>query len=480
MSVGPKVFFSYSWTSPVHQELVRTWADQLLADGVGVILDIYDLTEGADKNAFMEQMVADRTVTHVLVVCESGYREKANERRAGVGTESQIISQEVYESVDQSKFIPIVCEFDDSGKPVLPTFLKSRIYFDFSTPETVNENWEKLIRRLYGRPQNVKPKRGRVPFYITSDDPLPTGGITAKFNSLRHAILQEKRSSIEIGRRDFLDECIGYADALRVREPMVDPVGDRVLKDADKLKEVIGPVVDWVLLESISAEEEAFSEVLIDFLESLVELKSRPSELSSSQRDWFDAHVLFVYETFLYVVAALLKTKSHRVLHEVYASAYLRPATDGGGPTELDRFDSFYGHSDVLQSALAPEGRKLHAPAAELVKRHADREDLPFRDIQQAELLTALVSFLTPETYWYPQTLLYWPRYAKFTFFIKAAQRKHFAKLATITGVNDASKMRSIVKQTVQGDGGGMQGLWERYRIDIVSLMNLDNLDTIE
>ena len=476
----PKVFFSYSWTSPVHQELVRSWADRLLADGVEVILDIYDLKEGADKNAFMEKMVTDPTVTHVLVVCESGYRKKANERRAGVGTESQIISQEVYEKVAQSKFIPIVCEFDDSGNPVLPAFLKSRIYVDFSSLEAVNENWEQLIRHLYGRPQHAKPKRGRSPSYITSDDPLPVSGITAKLNSLRQAILQEKKGIIEISRRDFLDECVGYANKMRVRDPMVDSVGDKVLETADTLKQVIGPVVDWVLLESRSAEEEAFAEVLIDFLESLRELKSRPVELNGWREGWFDAHVVFVYETFLYIVAALLKTKSYRVLHEVYASRYLRPATDSGGLTELDRFDSFYGHSDVLQSALAPEGRKLHAPAAELVKRHADREDLPFRDIQQAELLTALVSFLTPETYWYPQTLLYWPRYAKFTFFIKAAQRKHFAKLATITGVNDASKMRSIVKQTVQGDGGGMQGLWERYRIDIVSLMNLDNLDTIE
>ena len=102
--------FSYSWTSPEHQALVRSWADRLLSDGIEVIIDVYDLTEGDDKNAFMEQMVTNSTVSHVLVICDCGYRDKANERRDGVGTESQIISQEVYESVDQSKFVPIVCE----------------------------------------------------------------------------------------------------------------------------------------------------------------------------------------------------------------------------------------------------------------------------------------------------------------------------------------------------------------------------------
>ena len=76
-------------------------------------------------------------------VCDKTYSQKADARKAGVGTESQIISKEVYEKVDQSKFIPIVCEFDDNGEPFLPTFLKSRIWIDFSTPEASNENWER-------------------------------------------------------------------------------------------------------------------------------------------------------------------------------------------------------------------------------------------------------------------------------------------------------------------------------------------------
>ena len=51
----PKVFISYSWSSQEHQILVKSWAEQLIADGVEVILDIYDLKEGNDKYAFMER-----------------------------------------------------------------------------------------------------------------------------------------------------------------------------------------------------------------------------------------------------------------------------------------------------------------------------------------------------------------------------------------------------------------------------------------
>lgn len=42
----PKVFISYSWSSPAHQERVKTIADRLLSDGVDIIIDIYDLKEG--------------------------------------------------------------------------------------------------------------------------------------------------------------------------------------------------------------------------------------------------------------------------------------------------------------------------------------------------------------------------------------------------------------------------------------------------
>jgi hypothetical protein len=115
-SMMPKAFISYSWTSELHREMVRGWADRLMADGINIVLDQYDLKEGHDKYAFMEKMVTDASVTHVLVVCDKAYAEKADARKAGVGTESQIISQEVYNKVEQSKFIPILCEPSATGE----------------------------------------------------------------------------------------------------------------------------------------------------------------------------------------------------------------------------------------------------------------------------------------------------------------------------------------------------------------------------
>ncbi|WP_077285161.1 SEFIR domain-containing protein [Cognaticolwellia aestuarii] len=476
---SPKVFISYSWSDQNHQELVKHWADRLVSDGVDVILDIYDLKEGDDKYVFMESMVTDPEVTHVLVICDNVYAEKANARKAGVGTESQIISGEVYQKVKQSKFIPIVCEFSPEGDPILPAFMQSRMWINFSSSEAENENWEQLIRLLYGKPQHVKPKKGKVPTFITSDTPIPASESFAKFNSLKQAILQDKKG-LNHYRRDFIDSCISYADDLRVRErPEVDSIGEKVLEDCNKLKAVRNYLCDWVLLESEISDETIFAESLIDVLEKLRELKSKPAEISSWNDSWFEAHSVFVYETFLYIVAALLKSGAYSVLNEIYYSHYLMPSTDQYGQKHFEKFDCFYGSSNTLQSVLAPKNQRLYAPAAELIKSQSDREDIPFSDIQQAELLTLLMSLITPEANWYPGTLHY-SSYGggDYPFFIRAAQHKNFLKLAKVTGIQSAEELRAKTKLGYDNARNSWNDF--RYGSGFWSSLNMDDLDSLK
>lgn len=474
----PKAFISYSWTSQQHQEMVKEWADRLLADGVDVILDIYDLKEGHDKNAFMEKMVTDKDVTHVLVICDKGYAEKADARKKGVGTESQIISQEVYEQVEQSKFIPIVAEFRDDDRPHLPMFLKSRIWIDFSSLEAVNSNWQRLIRLLHGKPIHEKPKRGAAPAFL--DEPqTPVSPARSKFQSLKQAILTAK-PGLSIYRKEFLDACIEYADKLRVRErPGVEILGEKVLEDCGKLVPVRDHIVDWILIEGRAAPSEDFSESLIELLERLRELKARPPEVNQWNDAWFEAHKLFVYETFLYIVASLLKIRAYDDLNNVYASHYILPTTERYGEERFGRFDDFYVYSKTLQKVLAPEGKHLYSPAAALLQRQANRVDIPFTDLIQADLLTLLMSFITPDTRWYPQLMHYSRHGNEFPFFIRASQHKDFKKLARITGFDTADILREKVKE---GHERLDVGKWVDFNFErnFWRAMNMDKLDTIK
>lgn len=477
--MNPKVFISYSWSSPAHQEAVRIWAERLIFDGVDVLLDIFDLKEGDDKYAFMESMVTDPSVTHVIIISDKEYSLKADTRTAGVGTESQIISQEVYGKVKQSKFIPVVCEFDSANEPFLPTFLKTRIWVDFSTPEAINENWEKLIRFVFDKPVHEKPPLGKIPAYIQNGQAAPPSPASSKFTNLKQAILQAK-PGLEIYRQDFLDACMQYADSLRTRErPENDQPGAKVLSDCSKLKPIRDHIVDWILLESTTNSSPVFSESLTNLLERMRDIKSRPPEITTWNDSWFEAHSLFVYETFLYAIAALLKSNAYSTIHQVFGFHYLNPPSLQYDETRFDNFGCFYAYSETLQPVLAPTGKRLLSPAAELVKRQADRNDITFQSIMEADLLATLAMFLNSSVRWYPQTLHYASHFGSFPFFLRCTRRRDFRKLSIITGIESADKLRELVKE---GHARANVNAWTHFYSDRTfwNAMNMNNLDSLQ
>ena len=162
----PKVFISYSWGSSEHQEKVLSFATRLIGDGVDVILDKWDLTEGNDMNAFMEKCINDPTVTNVLMLLDKVYAEKADKRAGGVGTETQIISAKVYQEVEQDKFIPIIFERDDDGNIYKPIYLQNRLHFDLSEPDFYEDNYARLVRKLFGVETYRKPEIGKRPDWV--------------------------------------------------------------------------------------------------------------------------------------------------------------------------------------------------------------------------------------------------------------------------------------------------------------------------
>ncbi len=470
---APKIFISYSWSTSAFQNQVRLWAERLASDGIEIILDQFDLREGQDKYHYMERMVSDKTVTHVLMFIDKRYAEKANERKAGVGTESQIISREVYEKVDQSKFVPIVCEMDEHGAPYLPVFLGTRIWLDFSNEEAVNKNWERLIRLLHGKPLFEKPTVGKPPAYITEDTTQPSNPAAGKFSVLRNAITTHQRG-IKTYRIDFLDSCISFVDELRPRQQpaATSDVAQMVVDRFRQLVPIRNLVADWVLLEGSATPREDFEDALLEFLERLLEVKGRPQDVSSWNESWYEAHSLFVFETFIYVIAALLKLGLFNTLNAVLMGSYLSPDNMRSRRGEFVGVGAFYGYTEIINSALTTENQRYHSQAIELVKRSADRKDIPFSALKEADSLIHLAATLKDE-HWYPQSHYYASFGDTHHFFLRAAQRRHFAKLATIIGIPTGDKLREIIAAKNQE-----KDTWRRKQI-FSNLVNLEKLDTI-
>jgi hypothetical protein len=473
---SPKAFISYSWTSPAHCELIRSYAERLRNDGIDTILDQWDLSEGQDKYAFMEKMVTDESVTHVLVFSDKEYAEKADARKAGVGTESQIMSKEIYDKVDQKKFIPLVCEWKADGEPYLPAFFHARKWIDFSTPERVNENWEQLIRVLYGKPLHTKPALGKPPSYVSENKDKPALPTIGKFATMREAIVNNK-PVISLCRQDFLDAAFAYADSLRVRKkPEVEHLDETALETLRILLPVRDQFIDWILLEGAASNATEFEETLTTFLEQLLALKYRPPELSSSSEGWFDAHVIFVYELFLYVIAALIRLNHFPIIHSLFSTPYMLPESELDRGRAFGGFDEFYGYARTLEDRNQRRQLRRMDLVADLIKERSTRVDIPFSDVMQAELLVFSAAAIS-DSRWYPRTLIYARWHARFPLFIRATQHKHFEKLKSALGVANADVLRERFKK-------GCERLkvdqWQNFAIEHISFWAAANMDALD
>src|SRR5260370_9492898 len=140
----------------------------------------------------MEQMVTDPEIKKVIIVLDRTYAEKADGRKGGVGTETQIISPEIYAKADQDKFVGVVSETDQDGKPFTPTFYKSRIYIDMGQSDIYATNFDQLLRWIYDKPAHPKPPLGKRPEFINENAiQLPT-----RFRANRAIALLNSDSSL--------------------------------------------------------------------------------------------------------------------------------------------------------------------------------------------------------------------------------------------------------------------------------------------
>jgi hypothetical protein len=194
----PKLFLSYSWSNQQHIEWVINLAQELVANGVDVTFDKWDLREGQDANEFMEKMVIDPGITKVIIICDRIYSEKANSRKGGVGTETQIISPAIYQKTDQTKFVAVLSEKDDVGNPYLPVYYKSRIYIDLSNDELYASNFEQLLRWIYNKPLYIKPPLGKSPSFVSEENSIFLGTTTQSKKALR--ILTNKHMQMGLSK----------------------------------------------------------------------------------------------------------------------------------------------------------------------------------------------------------------------------------------------------------------------------------------
>lgn len=445
----PKVFISYSWSSPQHEQWVLALAERLSGDGIVVVLDKWDLKEGQDKHAFMEQMVNDKNVKKVLVVCDSVYQTKANNRKGGVGTETQLISKEVYESTGQEKFIPIVREYDSSGNPCIPHYMASRIYIDLSSDEKFEENYQKLIRNLYDKPLLKKPSVGTPPAYIVEEGQT-TLKTSHKVAEIKNALINDRRSANGL-ILDYLDTFISSLEDFRLSGGSSTGFDDKVVETIEKMSPLRDDFIDFIFT-IFRYQEQIDLEQLQNFFERLAHFNNRPESVQSYTRIDFDNYRFFSYELFLYLIAILIKLKKYDALAYFVNSQYFYRCPDSSELiyNGIEIFNHYLPSLDEIRNKRL-ELRRVSV-TADLIKSRATRKDVDFKDVIQADL----VAFYTTELRgghfrWFPRTSVYNARWGSgVELFDRLVSKQHFEKIKNLFGVKTIDELKGMITKYIE------------------------------
>ena len=470
----PRVFISYSWTSEEHSDWVAELGTRLMSDAIDVVLDQWSLEEGQDIHVFMEKMVTDATINRVIIISDAMYSEKADGRKAGVGTETQIISKEVYDSVDQNKFIPIVRERDDTGKACLPVYLKTRKYIDFSDPNTEADAYDQLIRNIFERPKRQKPPLGKPPSHLFDDSPV---NVTSAQKATRFRdIVATGKGNPFVAFNDFADEFIVNLEELRMKfsNDKRDVWCDNIKQNIASAHSHRNVFVD-VIRSAIHLPSDAIMPVLLNLLERIVPLTRRPGVIGSFSEVSEDNYKFLCYELFLYTFATLIKSKRYSDARDLIDYRFIAPSTYGGSDSESYGVTDFNQYATSLEKICGQRGdtRRLSV-MADMLHDRADRKDIRFSDLLQADIILCLAH---NGWGWFPRSMVYARDVGKIELFVRATTIDGFRPLTILLNLKSPRELLALI------DSESMVKVWRSetfWHGDLtLDAMNLEELQRV-
>ncbi|WP_077278812.1 toll/interleukin-1 receptor domain-containing protein [Thioalkalivibrio denitrificans] len=474
---APKLFISYSWSSSEHEQWVIELATNLRESGIDVILDKWDLKEGHDAYAFMEQMVSDPAIGKVAIISDKTYSEKADGRSGGVGTETQIISKEVYENQKQDKFVLVVCEKDTHGKPYLPTYYKSRIYIDLSEPDSYAENFEKLLRWVFDKPLYLKPEIGKPPTFLTDANSISLG-TTPSFKRAMDAIKNNKRHAS--GAMDEYFETFSR-NLERFRIERTDNAHDElIVKSIEEFLPYRNEAVQLFMALAQYAPTEENIVKLHRFLEGLIPYMSRPPEVTH-YNDWdFDNFKFIVHELFLYAFSILVRYERIEQANYLMHNQYYVVGNSYYGNDVMVRFPVFREYIRSLEARNQRLKLRRLSLRADMLEERSKNSGLEFRYLMQGDFILFMRAEIEDEdgySTWWPETLLYLFRFpSSFEIFARAVSGKYFEKVKCLLAIDKKEDLVDLLSSYK----GGRRRLprWEGRSINPHDLLGFDQIAT--
>jgi len=375
------------------------------------------------------------------VMCDKAYVSKADGRSRGVGIEAQIISPDVYKEVGQTRVLPIVMERSPNGDPCLPTFLQSRLYFDFSSPESMHREWERLGRHLWDKPMRAKPSKGAEPKYLNETSGGHFVGLRSTWQALRIA-LHDDKPKMAVLRHDLLDIFEAELTALMAPTSSAES-GDGLmnfwehcLQVQNEAREIL---LDWGLTESRIDPARAVVSCLIPLLERINALPRNKDDTPSPHSAAVDAMAVFGYEMSLYCTACLIEVDSATALRSLLA----HPFTDRSHYRDRlhTNLSEFCHYSELMGLWNSKQTQQWISPIAHRMFERCTNPNLNKAKLIEAEALVFMANLLQ-DTRWYPYTAVYASHGIRFPWFQKARFTSTPDRLAALTGMENWKTVR--------------------------------------
>lgn len=443
----PKVFVSYAWGSDHYQNRVTKFASQLMSDGIEVVYDKWDLTEGNDTYHYMEKCVNDESITNVLILVDPIYTQKADsDKPSGVGTETQIISPQVYEKVTQDKFIPIVFERDTAGNICKPVYLRGRLHFDLSLEEKYDEEYFRLVKKLYGVSVYPKPELGSKPTWVDKTETLNIKKDLA-FSSIK-SIQPEKAK--KRAYRQYLSDVLG---GIIGDDKLTNQIGsvDDVLYFYDQYKSVRTEYNNLLeYSDYVQDSEEIIAKSLEDTALSIFEFSNVGGGLAK----------IFVHELFLYTVAHFLNREDYESAEAILGRPYYNP---GKVNDKVSGFDIFYsGGCNSLDSAMIHrDGAKYISGTAKYWIDNIDINNCSKEQFLLADLICYNYSLFWEDELigrpWFPMTYLYDSEYSSVlsNFGYKMVSKSFTKRIMVLFGFESVDAFQQKIKEISEKEKNG-------------------------
>lgn len=431
----PKLFISYCWTDPEYQESVLRLATDLRENGVEVILDKWHLREGDDAHAFMEQMVTDPTVDKVLILCNRKYKQKADGRDGGVGTETQIITPELYGKKSQDKFVVGVMERMEDGSECVPAYYKSRIHLDFTKPEDAAETFERLLRWIYNKPLHVAPPLGAPPAFLgTGGGEQAVIATATLFRRAQDAVRNHKPFAM-VAVSEYFSKLAEEMEKFRISEK-TDNMDDHVVESVSSFLPYRNECLTLIndVAANIPGEDAAVS--VQRFLEKIARYGYRPEHITEWKSWDFDNYIFIVHEIFLYSVAIFIKHERFSDIN-ILCGDYYAPYIGHSRDNAMEGYAIFWQHIQSLDARNRRMKLNRISVHADMLKERSAGLPVSFGDLIQADFVLYLRSIISGMSVWFPETLLYAERsFGQFEIFARAKSKRYLAKVLSAIGAS--------------------------------------------